>query len=77
MAIKVRFFASLREQIGRAELDLPSDGISTVGDVWDRASEGANPPSEVLAAVNHTTAGLEAAVADGDEVGFFPPVTGG
>ncbi|MEM6987147.1 MAG: MoaD/ThiS family protein [Pseudomonadota bacterium] len=77
MSIKVRFFASLREQIGRAELDLPVDGIATVGDVWAAASRGAQPPSEVLAAVNHTTAGLDASVKDGDEVGFFPPVTGG
>ncbi len=77
MPIKVRFFASLREQIGRAELEMPADGVATVGDVWANASAGAAPPADVLAAVNHTTAGLEHPVADGDEVGFFPPVTGG
>lgn len=77
MTIKVRFFASLREQVGLAELELPSDGLATVGDVWAAASDGARPPGEVLAAVNHATAGLDAAVEDGDEVGFFPPVTGG
>lgn len=77
MPIKVRFFASLREQIGQAEMELPSDGVATVGDVWAQASAGAQPPAEVLAAVNHTTAGLDYPVNDGDEVGFFPPVTGG
>ncbi|MEM7378560.1 MAG: MoaD/ThiS family protein [Pseudomonadota bacterium] len=77
MTIKVRFFASLREQIGHAELELADANLATVGDVWAAASQGAQPPSEVLAAVNHTTAGLEAPVQDGDEVGFFPPVTGG
>ena len=77
MPIKVRFFASLREQIGQAEMELPSDGVATVGDVWAQASAGAQPPAEVLAAVNHITAGLDYPVSDGDEVGFFPPVTGG
>jgi molybdopterin synthase sulfur carrier subunit len=78
MTIHVRFFASLREQVGRSEDELPATGIKTVADVWTRATEGVAPlPGTVLYAVNMDYAQADAAVKDGDEVAFFPPVTGG
>ena len=77
MTIKVRFFASLREVVGRAEVDLPTDGLQSVTEVWVLASDGRALPGNTLAAVNMEYVGFDAAVADGDEVAFFPPVTGG
>jgi len=77
MAVTVRYFASLRERMGRAEDRLEPAGALTVAEVW-RAVGGTEPmPDEVLAAVNHEYVPRSHPVADGDEVAFFPPVTGG
>lgn len=78
MSIQVRYFASLRERVGRAEEQVSADGIQTVADVWERVSAGRLVPSDtVLYAVNMDYADAETVVRDGDEVAFFPPVTGG
>ena len=53
-----------------------ADGITTARDVW-KAVSGESPDEEMLVAINKEYAGLDRAVADGDEVAFFPPVTGG
>ena len=76
MTINVRLFASLRERIGHATLTVEADGIASARDVW-RAVSGESPDEEMLVAINKEYAGLDRAVADGDEVAFFPPVTGG
>ncbi|MCV2217876.1 molybdopterin converting factor subunit 1 [Thauera sp. Sel9] len=82
--MKVLYFASLREAVGRTdeELELPA-GVTTVGDLrvhlaargegWQALAEGRN----VRAALNQRMVGADALVAAGDEVAFFPPVTGG
>jgi molybdopterin synthase sulfur carrier subunit len=84
MTVNLLSFASLREALGRPaeELALPA-GVATVGGLrahlaargegWQALGEGRN----VRAAVNQRMAGADAAVASGDEVAFFPPVTGG
>jgi len=77
MAIDVRYFASLRERMGRADERLPADGVVTVADVWRQVSGNAALPANVLCAVNMEYVDPAAAVRDGDEVAFFPPVTGG
>ena len=78
MTIHVRYFASLREQFGCAEEQLSVDGIETVADVWSRVTEGRSVSAgSVLYAVNMEYAEADTAVEDGDEVAFFPPVTGG
>jgi len=85
MKVTVLFFASLREQLGqpREELELPA-GIGTVGALRDhlRARGGAwasafaaNRP--VRAALNQDMVQPAAAIKGGDEIAFFPPVTGG
>jgi molybdopterin synthase sulfur carrier subunit len=77
MSIKVRYFASLKENVGRPEDNLEASGVTTVKDVWRRANPDKPLPSNSLAAVNMDYVDLDSAVKDGDEVAFFPPVTGG
>ena len=77
MAVTIKFFASLRESLGRAEDRLEAQAGCTVADVWNRASGGREIPPNVLCAVNLEYVSPDHAVRDGDEVAFFPPVTGG
>lgn len=76
MSITIRYFASLREQIGRGEDHLDAGSAATVGEVWQRL-HGQDMPPRVLAAVNQEYVAADHRLADGDEVAFFPPVTGG
>lgn len=77
MIIQVRFFASLREQlnIDSCELEIP-DPLSAK-QVWERVTNNAELPGNVLCAVNMEYVTLQHMVKPGDEVAFFPPVTGG
>ena len=76
MSITVRFFASIRERLGKDQDHVECQGISTVLDVWDKCTQ--TPfPENVLAAVNMEYVKPDRPVRDGDEVAFFPPVTGG
>lgn len=77
MAITVKFFAHLRERHGAGEMTIDGGSGTTVLDVWRRATGEAELPGHVLAAVNLDYAEPGTSVADGDEVAFFPPVTGG
>jgi len=77
MNIQVKFFASLRERMGRSEDRVPADGIRTVAEVWERVANGQPFPPNTLAAVNMEYCALDRTVRPGDEVAFFPPVTGG
>jgi sulfur-carrier protein len=77
MSIKVRYFASLKESVGRPEDELTITGLLTVKEVWNRANVGKPLPDNSLAAVNMEYVEFDNIVKDGDEVAFFPPVTGG
>lgn len=77
MSIKVLFFASLRESMGRASDELQATDASTVAGVWGIVADGKPMPANLLAAINQEYVNADALVADGDEVAFFPPVTGG
>ena len=75
-SINVRYFASLRERLGRSQEHVEAAGIVNVADVWRRvASEPM--PANTLVAINQEYAGPDSPVSAGDEVAFFPPVTGG
>lgn len=77
MSIKVLFFASLRESMGRAGDELDASCASIVVEVWDAVARGEAMPVNLLMAVNQEYVHSSAPVQDGDEVAFFPPVTGG
>jgi molybdopterin synthase sulfur carrier subunit len=85
MQLELRYFASVREQVGQGaeRADVPAE-VRTVGDLraWLRNRGGAW--AETLAegralrmAVDHAVARADTPLADGCEVAFFPPVTGG
>lgn len=80
--IKVLFFAALREQLANEEISIASDNVSTIEDVikylmslhpeWKTAFS-----HSLLYAVNQEMVSKNHPVKAGDEVAFFPPVTGG
>ena len=74
--ITVRYFASLREHFGRGEDQVEAAGLRCVADVWSRVS-AESLPANTLIAINQEYASLASVVQAGDEVAFFPPVTGG
>jgi len=77
MSIEVQFFASLRESMGKQQCTLDYHSGLDVLAVWQQASDGATMPDNTLCAINMEYVKAETAVNDGDEVAFFPPVTGG
>ena len=76
MTIDVKFFASLRERLGRGDVQLQTAEASTVAEVWQYCTQQPMP-ANVLMAVNLEYVHADHPVCDGDEVAFFPPVTGG
>ena len=77
MVIHVKYFASLRDRLGRAEDRLEAVGALTVTGVWAALWPETPLPPNTLTAVNMEYAEPNQTVRDGDEVAFFPPVTGG
>ena len=77
MSVAVKFFAGLRESLGRSHCHLDVEASLTVLDVWQQAADGEPLPPGTLCAINKVYAESSASVEDGDEVAFFPPVTGG
>jgi molybdopterin synthase sulfur carrier subunit len=84
-SVRVRYFAWLRERLKceSEEIALPAE-VQTVGDLIAlqrrRGPEFAAlfaPTSVIRAAVNQNFATPDTPVGPGDEVAFFPPVTGG
>lgn len=83
MRVQVLYFAGLREALGVAEetVDVPA-GVATVGQLRDWLATSGGRAALATArnlrcALNQEMTTVEVALADGDEVAFFPPVTGG
>ena len=77
MTIQVKYFASLRETIGRSHDTLNVTDSISVEEVWNQATSSMQRPENILVAINQEYANFSNRVQDGDEVAFFPPVTGG
>ena len=83
--ITVLYFARLKESLNYSteEMDLPDD-VNTIallklhlakrGEAWANLFNG---NQTIRAAINHALVDNNAAIKNGDEVAFFPPVTGG
>ncbi len=83
--LTVRFFARVREELDCTELQLPwerrvadldslqAELCATRGEHWREVLAQDN----MIRAVNQVVADGNQALSDGDEVAFFPPVTGG
>lgn len=77
MSVKVLFFASLSERLDLRQVDVEVDQVSDPAQVFCDATGLTELESGILIAVNQEYAEADAVVKDGDEVAFFPPVTGG
>lgn len=77
MSIKVRYFASLKEIAGDSEQLIDVAAPVTARDVWHLCLGSKTMPNNVLVAINLNYAEWDSPVSDGDEIAFFPPVTGG
>ena len=77
MTITVKFFSSLRETLDISSQSLSPQEINNVVDAWNKATDGAEMPENILVAINMDYVERSHEVKDGDEVAFFPPVTGG
>jgi molybdopterin synthase sulfur carrier subunit len=83
--IKVKYFARLGEALEFKEEDIQFNGdCNTVAELLDLLKARGEPwisefssKNRVLMALNHEMCDASAALKSGDEVGFFPPVTGG
>ena len=81
MRVIVRLFARLRDIAGTAELEREIEASATVREVWDllvREFPAMAPYGRSIStAVNAEYAAMNAAIRDGDEIAFLPPVSGG
>ena len=81
MRVTVRLFARLRDIAGAAELERDMPAGATAGDLWRALGrdfpEMARYDASISTAVNADYAKMGTALADGDEVAFLPPVSGG
>lgn len=83
--IKILYFARLREELGcGSEMLELGPGDDSLGALISRLSQRGGAWGEtfgggqfLMSAVNQEVAGREAPIRDGDEIAFFPPVTGG
>ena len=89
VSITIKLFAALREALGESEFELDLTDTSVVGAQVDVAAiqsllsergaawkEALNQPN-LVHALNHKVVFTDAVVSDGDELAFFPPMTGG
>jgi len=85
MKLKLVFFANFRELLDCAGENIEIEAGATVSDVCHQLAQKdgswqaifLNPSQSVKVAVNQQMSELNQTLLDGDEVAFFPPVTGG
>lgn len=83
MSVKVLYFASLRDALDCGEESVDLNGAATLGELRAQlAARGERwaalaSTKNLRMARNQRMAPADTAIADGDEIAFFPPVTGG
>jgi molybdopterin converting factor subunit 1 len=81
MRVTVRLFARLRDIAGTGEMTREAPSGASVGTVWaglvTEYPELSAYEKSISCAVNADYSRFTAAVADGDEIAFLPPVSGG
>lgn len=84
VSLKILYFAGLREALGHSSEQMPLPaGVGTVGQLHAHlAARGGAwaalaTTKNLRVAVNQRMAAMDAPLQDGDEIAFFPPVTGG
>jgi sulfur-carrier protein len=83
--MKVKYFAWVRERIGKAEetLEPPADVrtvselIAWLSDQGEGYAYAFEKPKVIRAAIDHAHVQADAAIAGAREIAFFPPMTGG
>lgn len=83
--LKILYFARIKEALGVAQesIALPKDANDVAGlTAWLRQrgitwQTELAPGKALRVAVNQVMVGMDAAITDGDEIAYFPPVTGG
>ncbi|MEB3333028.1 MAG: MoaD/ThiS family protein [Synechococcaceae cyanobacterium] len=79
----MRLFAGLREAAGWSEQLVRASGEATPDQIWQQLASGAAwpqssaIPSGVRVAINQRFAAADTPLADGDELAFLPPISGG
>ena len=89
VSITIKLFSALREALGESEFELDLTDVSEASTQVDVASikkqlsqrgaewkEALNQPN-LVHALNHKVVFTDAVVSEGDELAFFPPMTGG
>ena len=77
MKIYVKYFASARDMMGKDSEDLEIESSTSANELWKSLTVDKKTPVRVLVAVNHEYVDKNFNLKDGDEIAFFPPVTGG
>lgn len=83
--LKINYFASIRERLNKSheDIELP-DSVQTVAELMaflgkqnEQVYQVLCGNANVLVSVNKTIVGRNCALGSGDEIAFFPPMTGG
>ena len=78
MQVTIKYFASLRELMGESSRIINIDEKSSVDDIWQLLKDSKQVEFDnVMATVNMEYVKNNKVLKEGDEVAFFPPVTGG
>lgn len=82
MSVRILFFAQLRDKLGTSAIEIAIDqSVTTLQSLVEHLPEHIRDPLKHFpswqCAINQKMGTLSQAVRDGDEVAFFPPVTGG
>jgi len=77
MSVKVLFFASLSERLDLREVEIAPETAPDAESAFCQATGLSALEPGILVAINQEYAEPDTRVKDGDEIAFFPPVTGG